>query len=97
MTEQAITRAEFQMLADRVTANSQQMGNTAALAVQITEVIKDVNEVKDDLRGFRRDHESQHRAEASARVTSRRWAITALIAVWMALEGPIAYLIVHIR
>lgn len=81
------------MLRQMVEANARTIGSTAGLSVQMTEVIKDVTEVKNDLGLFRREHGEQHAGEHQARVVARRWAIATLIAALAAIEGPLLYLI----
>ena len=71
MTE--VTRSEFDMLLAQVRADAIRVDatGTAALAVQVTEIIKDVTELRSDLREHRQEHVTAERA----RVASRRWAI----------------------
>ena len=64
-----------------------------AMSVQITEVIKDVSALQQQVATFQREHEELHRREASARVVSRRWAIATAIAFLAAVEGPLIYLV----
>lgn len=47
-------------------------------------------------RAFRR-HESEHRAEARARVTGRRWLIGTMIALAAVIEAPLLYLVTHLH
>lgn len=63
------------------------------MAVQITSVIRDVAELKQQVERFEREHDAQHRAEAQARTISRRWAIATAIAFLAAIEGPLIYLV----
>jgi hypothetical protein len=64
-----------------------------ALQVQVTDLIKDVTE----LRVAVKDHTKEHETEERARVVSRRWVITAVIAALAVVEGPIGYIIVHLH
>lgn len=68
-----------------------------ALSVQVAEVIKDVADVRRDLGDFRHEHAEQHQAEQAARVVTRRWLVVTLIAAFAAIEGPLTYLIAHLR
>ena len=103
MTE--VTRAEFGMLREMVNDNARRLDEidrsgtrgVGALSVQVAEVIKDVADVRRDLSAFRHEHAEQHQAEQSARTVTRRWLIGTLIAAFVAIEGPLTYLIAHLR
>jgi hypothetical protein len=79
MREAAITREEFGMLRDQVNANAGRLDSidttgtrgVAVLASQVTDVIKDVSELRNELG----KHEEKHVAEERARVAGRRWAL----------------------
>lgn len=85
-----VTATEFQMLRDQVKANADRIsamdaGGTrgvAVVGVQVSEVIKDVADVRAELRAdvaeLRADfekHNRRHDDEDKARVTGRRWAL----------------------
>lgn len=84
---------EFAMLSERVNDNARRLetidqGGTrgvAVLAAQISEVIKDVADLRQELR----DHDRQHAEEKRARTITRRWVITAVIAVLALVETPL--------
>ena len=61
----------------------------APLAVQLTEVVKDVAELKTEMRGWFRDHEEMHRVEERSRLSTRRWTIGIIIAAVAAVDGPL--------
>jgi hypothetical protein len=96
-----VTRADVEALWRVVNDNAKRLelidaGGTrgvGAMSVQITEVIKDVSALQQQLGTFQREHEDQHRREATARVVGRRWAIGTAVAFLVAIEGPLAYLI----
>jgi hypothetical protein len=103
-----VTRAEFDMLRDQVARNVMRqdklasdatagIGSNAAISVQMTEVIKDVAEVRNELSQFREAHVRQHEREAAARTMSRRWAwgfaAVGVGSVW----APLLYLVTHIH
>ena len=84
-----VTRDEFMMLRDQVQANAARIeaidqGGTrgvAVVGVQVAEVIKDVADVRLELRAEMTDmrtqmarHEEKHETEARSRAASRRWA-----------------------
>ena len=84
---------EFAMLADRMSDYGRRLdaidqGGTrgvAVLAAQIAEVIKDVADLRQELR----DHDRTHQEEKRGRIVSRRWVITAVIAVLTLVETPL--------
>jgi hypothetical protein len=78
------------------TMDSSGTRGVASMSVQITEVIKDVAALQQQVTKFESDHEEQHRREASARIVSRRWAVATAIAFLAAIEGPLLYL-VHVH
>lgn len=85
MTDAPITRAEFGMLAERVSENARRLdtidqGGTRGVAVvqlQITELAKDFAK-----------HEEQHTAAEARRLSGRRWAIALGVAAIAAIDGP---------
>ena len=85
-----VTRDEFNMLRDQVKANAERIsaidqGGTrgvAVVGVQVTEVIKDVADVRAELRADvaeLRDtlerHNDRHDQENRSRLAGRRWAL----------------------
>lgn len=89
-----VSRREFRDLVRRVDAID--IGGTrgiGALAVQVAEVIKDVSDVRAELR----EHGQKHEAETRARVTARRWTIATTIALATVIETPLLYLVAHIH
>ena len=92
-----VGRDEFNMLRSMVEANGRTLASAGGISVQLTEVIKDVADVKNDLASFRRDHEDQHRREYQARTTSRRWMIATLIAALAVIETPLLILVAHVH
>ena len=85
-----VTATEFQMLRDQVRANADRIsqidqGGTrgvAVVGVQVSEVIKDVADVRAELRAdvaelraTLEQHDRRHDQENQARVTGRRWAL----------------------
>lgn len=107
-----VTATEFAMLRDELRAVQARVdvidqGGTrgvSGVAVQLTEVIKDVADVRaelradvKDLRGDLANHRAEHEADARARVSGRRWLIGAATAALLAVEGPLAYVISHLH
>ena len=82
MTE-PVSRAEFEALSRQVERNANLSTAQAGLAVQVAEVIKDMTELRSELR----DHRLEHADAERARVTGRRWAISLSIAGIGAVGG----------
>lgn len=62
---------------------------TASLATQMAEVIKDIGGLN-----LRMDqHEARHEQEKRDRLSARRWMIATAIAFLACIDGPIIYLI----
>lgn len=91
-----VTRAEFDLLRGQVATNGQRMdaidqGGTrgvSVLASQISDVIKDVSDLRQELK----DHDKSHKEQEAQRATSRRWAIMAIIALLTVIETPLIYI-----
>jgi hypothetical protein len=91
------------MLAQAVTANAARLDaidvsgtrGVGALAVQVSEVIRDVSDVRTELREFRRDHQKQHDDDARNRSAARRWGWAFGVAALAAVESPLLYLLAH--
>lgn len=85
------------MLSKRVDDNSRRVDEldqtgtrgVGALAVQITEVIKDVSEMRQTLD----DHNKAHTAERRQLGIDRRWLVMAIIAALALVETPVLYLV----
>jgi hypothetical protein len=86
MTE-PVTRGEFQMLAAKVSDNARRLeaidaGGTrgvGALAVQISEVIKDVAGVQNDLKEHKIQHDHDAELRARDKTAATRFRVTATI------------------
>lgn len=85
MTVTDVSRPEFDGLARQVERNANATAAQAALAVQVAEVIKDVTELRGELREHRADHEK----EAKARLSGRRWAWGLAAVLFAAVESPL--------
>lgn len=78
-----ITRGEFDLLKDIVTGNQARMDSidahgsrgVAVLQEQVTELIKDMVQLKAGMEGWQAAHEVEHQAEKRERMTGRRWLI----------------------
>lgn len=60
----------------------------AVLATQMVEVIKDISDLRNELR----DHRDDHRTEEQDRVRGRRWLIGAIVGAIAAVDGPLVTL-----
>jgi hypothetical protein len=96
-----ITRDEFHMLRDAVTENSRRLDQidmvgtrgVGALAVQVTEVIRDVSDLRLDLK----EHRAEHETDARARSSARRWGWAFGISALAAVEVPLFWLLAHVH
>lgn len=85
MTDDAVSRAEFNMLVQQVADYNRRLeaidsGGTRGVAVlqlQITDLAKDFAA-----------HEKQHEMMESRRLSGRRWAIALAVAAIAAIDGP---------
>jgi len=66
---------------------------TAVLAVQMTEVIKDVADLRSELR----DHRQEHKDEATARSAARWKLVVVMLTLFAAIEGPLLTLVLTRR
>jgi len=66
---------------------------TAVLAVQLTEVIKDVADLRSELR----DHRAEHKEESAARSAARWKLIFVALTLFAAIEGPLLTLVLTRR
>ena len=78
-----VTRAEFEALSRQVERNANMGTAQAGLAVQVAEVIKDMTELRAELR----DHRIEHQEEAQLRAANRRWAVSLGVAALAAIGG----------
>jgi hypothetical protein len=93
-----VTRGEFDLLKDMVTATNARVENidsygtrgVAVVQTQLTEVVKDLSELKADVNSRFAAHEKQHELEKSERRSSRRWAIGTSIGFGAALAAILA-------
>lgn len=100
-----VSRYEFSQLAARLAdIDTHGTRGIAPLAVQLTEVIKDVNDMRNDVRDFKREvensftrHDTQHEREEARRISSRRWAFGAVVAVIASIDGPLVTILLARR
>jgi hypothetical protein len=90
-----VTRREFDALAARLgrlddrleTIDINGTRGQAAVQVQITELARDMGELRGDQRTWQENHDRLHHLEQQQRVAGRRWLITVGIAGVAALGG----------
>lgn len=95
MTE--VTRGEFDLLHEMVVANQQRIEGISVLGavqVQLTEVAKDLIDLKADVNKRFDAHQLVHEGDQAQRVAARRWQIGTVIAV-LALLITIVGLVLH--
>lgn len=98
MPDEPVSRREFDQLSARISEIDQHgTRGIAPLAVQLTEVIKDVNDVKREVEQRFDAHERQHEREETRRVSGRRWMVGAIIAAVAAVDGPIVTVVLARR
>lgn len=83
---------------DRLTARVEQMdqGGTrgvGVLSAQVTDLAKDLVELKTETRGYEAAHQLEHEKERSARVAGHRWLITTSLASLAALATAVGVLL----
>lgn len=108
MTAPEVTRGEFEMLRQQVGDNARRLDSIDAsgtrgvgiVQVQLTDLAKDVAALRaqlhEDVAGLEKrldDHDTYHREQERQGIVSRRWIITTWIAVLVAVEGPLLYLV----
>ncbi len=91
-----VTRGEFDMLRQIVTANQTRIegiGAIGAVQVQLAEVVKDLTELKADVTKRFDDHMRIHQQDQMARVSGRRWQVGTVIAVLVLLVSILGLVI----
>lgn len=99
MPDAPVTRGEFDMLRQIVTGNQARLEGVNAIAVvqtQITEVIKDLTELKADVTKRFDAHMEVHEQDQAARLNGRRWQVGTLIAVLVLLVSILG-LVINMR
>jgi hypothetical protein len=96
-----ISRPEFDMLMATVTANQLRMEGIdvhgtrgiGTVQAQLTEVVKDLAELKASGESWQVKHTVEHADEKRERVTGRRWLIGAVLTATGVLGGIVGLLI----
>jgi uncharacterized protein (DUF885 family) len=99
MTE--VSRDEFAMLREQVATVERRLDEidrigtrgVAVLAVQVSELSKDMGGMQTQMT----KHQQEHEADARARVTGRRWAIGLAAVLFAAVESPLVTLLLTRR
>ena len=102
MTEDPISRGEFDLLARQVNDQGRRLEAAAlpGIAVQLAEVIKDVGAVERGLADHRHEHERQAELADRAKRDAHRWRIGTLItasASWAAVMGVLLAVLAHVH
>lgn len=93
VTETNVTRGEFAMLVQQVTANAARLdaidtGGTRGIGIlqqQITDLAKDVHGVELRLE----QHDRQHDEEKRERLSGRRWLMGLAFGLLASIDGPV--------
>lgn len=81
-----VARGEFDQLARRVELiETRGSSGVQALQVQVNDLIKDVTKLEASVETKFAAHELEHRQDAAARVSGRRWLVGTMIAAAMLL------------
>jgi hypothetical protein len=96
-----VTRDEFSMLREQVAENARRLDEidrlgtrgVAVVAVQVSELTKDVGAVQTELER----HRAEHEADARARASGRRWAVGIGAVLFAAVESPLVTLLLTRR
>lgn len=96
-----VSREEFNMLREQVAANAVRLDHIDELGTRGVGIVQSqLMDLKGDVTGLAvrlEKHEAEHTQQARDQRTARRWLVTAGIALLVALEGPMGYIIVHVR
>jgi hypothetical protein len=103
-----ITRGEFDLLKEIVTGNQARMESidvhgtrgVAVIQEQVTELIKDLTELKVENTGWQAGHALEHKQDKRDRVSGRRWLIGigfAGLASMAAVIGLLEQVLAHIH
>lgn len=94
MTEPPATRRELDQLTARLDGiDAHGTRGIAPLAVQLTEVIKDLAELKHDVESRFNAHARAHEKDEAKRVSARRWTVATVVAAVAAVDGPLVTLL----
>jgi hypothetical protein len=90
----SVWRRDFDRLSARVDAIDREGSRgVAVLQTQMTDLAKDVAELKGEASSWQATHERAHQAEARDRISGRRWLVTTGIAGLAAMATAIGLLI----
>ena len=100
-----VTRGEFELLKQIVASNQARLegidsGGTKGVAVvqsQLTDVVKDLAELKGEVDKRFDAHMREHALEAQARIAARRWAIGTAIAGLAIIVTLLLNITLHLR
>lgn len=102
-----ITRGEFDLLRQIVQQNASRLETidnlgtrgVGTLQSQLSDLVKDVLELKTDMNVKFTEHDKLHKTEKRERVNNRRWLIGTALLMITALGGlyPFLYTILHTR
>lgn len=93
-----VSQREFDQLRAEVTRiDDHGTRGIGTIQTQLTEVVKDVTELKSEVNSRFAEHQRQHEREQADRAVNRRWGIGLAVAVLAAVGGLYPYLhaIIH--
>jgi hypothetical protein len=95
-----VSQPEFDLLRQAVEENSRRIDRTDKGGQGVAVLTTQLTDIKGDVAGLVvrfEQHEQEHRAEVTARRSSRRWMIVTGIAFLAMVETPLGILIAHVR
>lgn len=91
--DEYVTQREFdQLRSELIRIDDHGTRGIGTIQAQLTEVVKDVTELKGEMNSRFREHQRQHEAEQADRASNRRWGIGLAVAILGAIGGLYPYL-----
>lgn len=88
MADEWVTQRELdQLRAEVIRIDDHGTRGVGTIQAQLTEVVKDVTELKGDMNSRFAEHQRQHEREQSDRAVNRRWGIGIAVALLGAIGG----------
>lgn len=93
MADEWVTQRELdQLRAEVIRIDDHGTRGVGTIQAQLTEVVKDVTELKGEMNSRFREHQQQHEREQSDRAVNRRWGIGLAVTLFAAVAGLYPYL-----
>lgn len=93
MADEYVTQREFdQLRSELIRIDDHGTRGIGTIQAQLTEVVKDVTELKGEVNSRFAEHQRQHERELADRAVNRRWGIGVAVAMLGAVGGLYPYL-----